>query len=76
MDRYTPKLGCQQKRDAAWTDITQNRVVSKNVREEEQVRKTERNFRVFRFAIFMNVWVSSQPSVYYTHVRRAEPKTV
>ena len=26
----SPKLGCQQKRDAAWTDIPQNRPISKN----------------------------------------------
>ena len=64
MDIYTPELGCQQKRDAAWTDIPQNRVVSKNVRRAgqgerkyavsknlraERMRENVRNFRVFRF---------------------------
>ena len=35
MDRYTPNLGHQQKCEAAWADIPQNRAISKNVREEE-----------------------------------------
>ena len=50
-DRHKPKQGRQQKGDAAQTDISRNRAVSKNVRGAGagRVRKTDQNFRVFRF---------------------------
>ena len=69
------KQGRQQKGDAARTDISRNRAVSKKVtqhgqgrqqkreRRRERLRKTERNFRVFRYRVNMGkyryIWVKN-----------------
>ena len=54
-DRYIPKLGRNKKRDAARTDIPQNRPSGEKER-RVWVQKTEQNFRVFRFQIWISVF--------------------